>query len=200
MPTKCFHHNTIYKFAPSFKFFYACRYVNSPVSKKKYGLVFAIFFCAFLFSYSMGAMYKMSDEQTEAFLNEFAKTTQGIGALGIFLHNMTDAIPMFIPAAGIGWAVYTAGTTGAAFSALASINPQFSHVVPITVLLGSPFGIMELVSYSIGMTRSFLLVFSIIKKNPLKKEIRPTLIEIGVVIALLLAAGITESLMVTKHI
>jgi hypothetical protein len=176
---------------------YTCEHT---VSKKKYSLVFGIFFCVFLFSYSMGAMYKMSDDQTETFLKEFSKTTQGIGAIGIFLHNMTDAIPMFIPAVGIGWAIYTAGSTGTAFSALASINPELARVLPITVLLGSPFGIIELVAYSIGMSRSFFLIVSIIKKNPLKKEIRTTLMEIGMVIALLLVAGIIESMMVNKHI
>lgn len=170
------------------------------MSKKKYSLVFVIFVCIFLFSYSMGAIYKMSDEQTESFLKEFSKTTQGIGAIGIFLHNASDAILMFIPVAGVGFGVYIAGSTGAAFSAMAATNPQMSNLPPLALLLASPFGIMELVAYSIGMSRSFHLVWAIFKKNPLKKEIRHTMIEIGIVLILLLVAGIIESMMVNNHI
>ena len=148
----------------------------------------------------MGAMYKMSDDQTRDFLKEFSKTTHGIGAAGIFLHNASDALPMFVPAAGVGLGVYIAGSTGAAFSAMAATNPEMSNLPPLALLLASPFGIMELVAYSIGMSRSFHLVWTIIKKNPLKKEIRPTIIEIGIVLALLLVAGIIESMMVNNHI
>ena len=170
------------------------------MSKKKYGLVFGIFFCMFLGAYSIGAMYKMSDDQTRDFLKQFSHATQGIGALGIFLHNASVAIPMFIPAAGVALGDYTAGTTGAAFSAMAATNAEISNVSPIAFLLASPFGMMELVAYSIGMSRSFLLIVTIFKKNSLKKEIRPVLIEVAIVVSLLLVAGIVESMMVNKHI
>ncbi|TRZ80071.1 MAG: stage II sporulation protein M [Nitrosopumilales archaeon] len=170
------------------------------MSKKRYSLVFGIFFGIFLFSYSMGATYKMSDDQTRDFLKQFSQTTQGIGSIGIFVHNAAVAIPMFVPVAGIGWGVYTAGSTGASFSALAATNPDLANVSPLAFLILAPFGIMELVAYSIGMSRSFHFIWAIIKKNPLKKEIRPTLIELSIVASLLLVAGVIESIMINNHI
>lgn len=145
-------------------------------------------------------MYKMSDEQTSIFLKEFSKTTQDIDSIGIFVHNASVAIPMFIPAAGMGWGVYTAGSTGVAFSAMAATDPEISNLPPLALLLASPFGILELGAYSIGMSRSFHMIWAIIKKNPLKKEIKPTLIELGIVVSLLFVAGIIESLTVNHHI
>lgn len=58
---------------------------------------------------------------------------------------------------------------------------------------------MELIAYSIGMSRSFLLISIILKKKTsLKQEIRPTAIEIGIVIGLLLAAAFIEYAMIQE--
>ena len=51
---------------------------------------------------------------------------------------------------------------------------------------------MELVAYSLGISRSFILIKTIYKKNNLIPLIRPTVIEIGIVIGLLLAGGYIE--------
>ncbi len=153
----------------------------------------------FIIAYSIGAQSKLSDEDAKNFLKEFQQAIQGIGAIGIFTHNITVALPMFIPAFGIAWGSFAAWSTGMAFSALVSTNPILSKLPPLAVLLISPFGIMELVAYSIGMSRSLLLTLAIIKKNPLKAEIRFVIIEVGIVIALLLAAAFIESAMISKY-
>jgi len=57
---------------------------------------------------------------------------------------------------------------------------------------------MELVSYSIGMSRSFLLINAIIRKKPLKNELRQTGIEIGIALALLLAGAFIEYSMIQQ--
>ena len=51
---------------------------------------------------------------------------------------------------------------------------------------------MELVAYSLGVSRSFILIRAIIKKTDLVPLIKPTFIEIGIVMGLLLAGGYLE--------
>jgi hypothetical protein len=55
---------------------------------------------------------------------------------------------------------------------------------------------MELVAYSIAMSRSYHLVYGLIKRVNLKSIIKPTAIEIGIVIVLLLVAGFLEEYMI----
>jgi hypothetical protein len=55
---------------------------------------------------------------------------------------------------------------------------------------------MEITAYSLGISRSFILIKAIIKKTDLIQFIRPTLIEIAIVIGLLLAGGYLEFYMI----
>ena len=77
-------------------------------------------------------------------------------------------------------------------------TPSLAKIPPLALLYLSPFGVMELVAYSIGMSRSFLLISTIIRKKPLKNELRKTGIEIGIVLALLLAGGFIEYYMIQQ--
>ena len=168
------------------------------MTRKKRLLFFVIFAAIFSISYSIGAEMPVSTEDAEIFLNEFQLAIEGIDAVGIFVHNVSIALPMFIPGFGMIWGAFAAWSTGFAFSALETTNPILSQLPPLSVLFLSPFGLMELCAYSIGMSRSFLLIKSIIKKKSLKLEIRPTAIEIGIVVALLLAGGFIEFVMIQE--
>ncbi len=166
--------------------------------RKKRTLIGFIFVGIFMTSFSIGAQIKISDEDAKTFLKEFQTAVEGIDAIGIFLHNSSIALPMFIPGFGIAWGLFAAASTGLAFSALASTTPILANIPPITILIASPFGVMEMAAYSIGMSRSFILTWAIIKKNPIKQQIRPTIIEIGIAIALLLAGGFIEYVMIQQ--
>lgn len=161
-------------------------------------LIFLIFIGIFSISYSIGSQSKLSESDSKSFLKEFQKTVEGIDAIGIFEHNASVALPMFVPGAGLVWGSFAAWSTGVAFSALVSTTPALSKIPPLALLFLSPFGIMELIAYSIGMSRSFLLVNAIIKKKPLKIELRHTLIEIGIGLVLLLAGGFIEYSMIQQ--
>jgi hypothetical protein len=169
------------------------------VSKKIRAITFGVFFGIFLLSYMIGTTYKMSDDEAGKFLNDFQNATQGIDATGIFFHNSSVALPMFVPAFGAAWGSFTGWQTGAAFNAVVGANPALSNLSPLAPLLESPFGIIELGAYSIGMSRSFLLVWRIVKRNPLKKQIMPTVIEVGIVVALLLIGGFVESSIISQQ-
>jgi hypothetical protein len=55
---------------------------------------------------------------------------------------------------------------------------------------------MELFAYSLATSRSFILIRAITKKSNLKIFLKPTIIEIGIVIGLLLAGGFLEDYMI----
>lgn len=171
------------------------------MSKKTRAVTFGIFVGIFLVSYLFGTTYKMSAEDLNSFLKDFQSSTEGIDSVGIFLHNSSIALPMFIPAFGAAWGAFTGWQTGAAFEAIVASNPYLSGISPVTMFLVSPFGVLELGAYSLGMSRSFLLIWRIIKKDQLKKQIIPSLIEISIAIVLLFIAGFVESsMMAPQHV
>ena len=55
---------------------------------------------------------------------------------------------------------------------------------------------MELVAYSIGISRSYLLIYKIIKKISIKTDYKITVIEVGIVLGLLLAGGFLEAYLI----
>jgi len=146
-------------------------------------------------AYQIGAMSEVSEEDALAFLEEFEELIDDIDSVGIFLHNTAISLPMFIPGFGVAWGLFSAWSTGYAFAAIVSQVPALGGIPPLTLLYISPFGAMELVAYSIGMSRSFILLRMIIKKTNLRTAIRGTSIEIGMV-GLLLAGGFLEFYMI----
>ena len=158
-----------------------------------------IFIAIFSAAYSVGSASNMSEQDSKSFIKEFQQAVEGIDAIGIFAHNTSVALPMFVPGFGVAWGSFAAWSTGLAFRALVSTTPSLAKLPPLAILYLSPFGIMELIAYSIGMSRSFLLVNTILrKKTELRYELRPTIIEIGIVIALLLAAAFIEYAMIQE--
>lgn len=116
--------------------------------------------------------------------------------LEFFLHNTTISLPMFIPGFGVVWGLFSAWSTGFAFAAIVSINPQLEEIPPLSILFLSPFGLMELCAYSLATSRSFILIRAIAKKTSLKLFLKPTLLEIVIVVSLLLAGGFLEDYMI----
>lgn len=159
-------------------------------------ITFFILLGLFSAAFQIGSFSDVSDEEAEALLSDFEDLVSDIEGTGIFLNNITAALPMFIPGAGVAWGFYTAWSTGFAFTAIISGIPGLEDIPPLAILYASPFGAMELVAYSIGLSRSCHLTYSLIKRSKLKSLIKPTLIEIGIVVGLLLAAGFLEEYMI----
>ena len=103
---------------------------------------------------------------------------------------------MFIPGFGIVWGLFSALSTGYAFAALNTTKPILVNFPPAALIFATPFGLMELAAYSLAMSRSLILIISIIKRTPLKKQWKPIVIEISLVVGLLLAGGIIEAYMI----
>ena len=159
-------------------------------------ILFFVFLGIFTATYQAGSMSSVSEEEANAFMKEFEELILDIDAFGIFVHNTTIALPMFIPGFGIAWGLFSAWSTGFAFASIATTIPEVANVPPLAILFLSPFGLMEITAYSLGISRSFILIHAIIKKINLSSLIKPTVIEIGAVVALLLAGGYIEFYMI----
>jgi len=150
----------------------------------------------FTASYYIGSLIEISEEDALLFMEEFEELIEDIDGPGIFLHNSMIALVMFIPGVGVGWGMFSAFTTGQAFAAIALLVPEIASLHPLTLLYLSPFGLMELVAYSIGISRSYLLIYKIIKKISIKTDYKITAIEVGIVLGLLLAGGFLEAYLI----
>lgn len=159
-------------------------------------VTFFVFVGLFSLSFQVGAMYDVSDEEANAFVQEFLSQTEAIDGIGFFLNNSSAALPMFVPGFGIIWGAYTAWSTGFGFAAMITMAPGLSEIMPLSILYMSPFGLMELIAYSIGLSRSYHITFQLIKRVNLKGLIKPTAIEVGIVVGLLLVAGFLEQYMI----
>jgi len=166
------------------------------VSKIKRIITFFVFVGLFSLSYQIGSMSEVSKADALEIKEEFEELFEGIDAIGIFLHNLSISIAMFIPGFGIGWGFFVAWSTGYAFAAIVSITPALSDVPALALLYASPFGLMELTAYSIATSRSFILIHMIIRKTGLYLAIKSTVIEIGIAIGLLIAGGFLEDYMI----
>ena len=146
----------------------------------------------FSVSFTIGAEIQVSEEESRIFLEEFEKVVEGIDAVGIFVHNVSLALPMFIPGFGVAWGAFSAYSTGMAFSVLQDTYPALENIPALTIIFMSPFGLMEIAAYSIAMSRSYILIHKIIKKIPIRGDIRITIIEVIILVVLLLAGGFIE--------
>ena len=112
-------------------------------------------------------MSEVSPEDASGFVQEFLSSTQNIDGLGIFFNNISALLPMFIPGAGAILGIFSGWSTGFGFAAITTMAPALADIEPLSILLYSPYGIMELSAYSIAMSRSFHIVYSLVKRvNP----------------------------------
>ena len=155
-------------------------------------VLFFVFLGIFSASFAVGAEVQVSEEESEIVLEQFEILIAEIDAVGIFVHNASLALPMFIPGFGIAWGAFAAFSTGMAFSVLQGANPMLENIPSLTVLFMSPFGLMEVAAYSIAMSRSYMIVHKMIKKLPIRPDFRIIGLEVVILVGLLLAAGFIE--------
>ena len=155
-------------------------------------VLFFVFLGIFSASFAVGAEIKVSEEESKIILEQFESLIGEIDAIGIFSHNTSLALPMFIPGFGIAWGAFAAFSTGIAFSVLKDASPMLANVPSLTILFMSPFGLMEVAAYSIAMSRSYMIVHKMIKRMPIRPDLRVIGIEISILIGLLLIGGFVE--------
>ena len=157
--------------------------------------IFFIFTGIFAGVYAAGSQSDVTEEEIEETINYFKEVIAEIDGFGIFSHNATIALPMFIPGFGAAWGLFAAYSTGFAFAAISAGTPELSDLNPLAVLL-TPFGLMELAAYSIAMSRSVLLAKTILSRKSIFAQKTMILAEIGIVTALLVIGGVVEMYMI----
>ena len=155
-------------------------------------ILFFIFLGIFSVSFATGAEVQVSEEESAVVLEQFESLIGNIDAVGIFVHNLSLSIPMFIPGFGIAWGAFAAFSTGMAFSVLQGANPMLENIPSLTVLFMTPFGLMEIAAYSIAMSRSYMIVHKMIKRMQIRSDVRVIGLEVAILIGLLLAGGFIE--------
>jgi hypothetical protein len=153
--------------------------------KKERIIIFFIFMGIFAAVYQAGSMSNVSQEESDLFMKEFEELVLDIDAFGIFT-----------PGFGMVWGLFSSWSTGFAFAAITVSNPIVENIPPLSILFLSPFGLMEITAYSIGISRSFLIMRTLLKKTSIIPQLKPTAIEIVIVIVLLLAGGYLEYYMI----
>ena len=153
----------------------------------------AVFFAA----YSAGAAVQMTPEEASQVREEFSDQIADIDQNGIFLNNIRIALGMFVPGLGVGIGAFSGYATGSVFSAIAENEPALAGVPPQVILL-TPFGIMEVFTYGLAMSRSGLLVYQFVKKKNWREYAVPTLIELGIAAAVLFAGAVVEWWMIQE--
>jgi hypothetical protein len=159
-------------------------------------ITFFVFMGIFSLSFQIGAMTEVSPQDANDFVQDFLSSTQDSDGLGYFVNNVSASLPMFVPGVGIILGIYSGWSTGFGFAAIATMAPGLADIEPLTLLYYSPYGAMELVAYSIAMSRSFLVVYSLIKKVNPKSLIKPSVIEVGIVVVILVIAGYLEEYLI----
>ncbi len=159
-------------------------------------ITFFVFMGLFTAAFQLGSMSEVSEEEANIFMKEFEELIEDIDAIGIFVHNTTISLPMFIPGFGVAWGLFSAWSTGFAFAAIVTVTPELKEIPAVAILYMSPFGLMELGAYSLATSRSFILIRAITKKVDLKPFLKPTIIEIAILVGLLLAGGFLEDYMI----
>ena len=155
-------------------------------------VLFFVFLGIFSASFAVGAEIQVSEEESKIVLEELESLIGEIDAVGIFTHNTSLALPMFIPGFGIAWGAFAAFSTGMAFSVIQDANPILENIPSLTILFMSPFGLMEVAAYSIAMSRSYMIVHKMIRRMSIRPDFRVIGLEITIVIGLLLAGGFVE--------
>lgn len=150
----------------------------------------------FVLSFYAGTAIQLTKEQAENIKGELGERNQNLDGFGIFANNVIPALEMFIPGAGVGIGAYAAFSTGQALNAFAIDNPALKSISPLSLLI-SPFALLEIFAYALGMSRSAILIYYLIRdrktlKQSWKKYIIPSIIEIGIVVVILFIGSVVE--------
>ncbi len=159
-------------------------------------ILFFVFVGLFTASFQIGSTTELEREDVLELYAGFIAALENADSTSIFLNNLTVGLPSFIPGFGPVWGIYSAWSTGVSLSAIVSMTPELSDFNPLDIFYGSPFGFIELIAYSIGMSRGAFLIFSFVKRHSIKLILKWTLVEMGIVVALLGIGGAVEIVMI----
>src|ERR687889_1131056 len=144
----------------------------------------------FLGLFQFGYMIKIDNSLSKELSKNFINQIRGTNDLGIFFNNFKIALVMFIPILGIVVGSFSAFSTGLIFNSIVNLSDS-NFANPLIVFL-TPFGILELVSYGLAISRGGIFLYEVLKKSVSKKSILYLLVEIGLVSVMLFVGALIE--------
>ncbi len=177
----------------------AMKYWYSLSSRGRRILTFLAFFLAALVVSVAGALTPLTDEEANTLNQSFQNTSGVIDSLPltskatyILGNNLFICLVAFIPLFGIFFELLVLYDTGLVVAAqvhgLANSNPALT----LLTLVILPFGLLEFISYSIGMNESVWLTWRIIHKHT-RREIANAAKLVALVALFLLVAAFIEA-------
>lgn len=156
---------------------------------KKRILYLIVGILVFLIFFTIGTSVSFEKSTSELLKEQFQNKIKNIDNIGIFANNFLISILMFIPGIGIAFGLFSGFSTGNIFMIITQDLP--TQIPPLLVFL-TIFGMMELISYGIAISRSYLLLIHILKRTNIKENLIHTGIEIGIVAIILFFSAIIE--------
>ncbi|MGH3141902.1 MAG: stage II sporulation protein M [Gaiellales bacterium] len=156
---------------------------------KKRILYLIVGILVFLIFFTIGTSVSFDKSTSELLKEQFQNKIKNIDNIGIFANNFLISILMFIPGIGIAFGLFSGFSTGNIFMIITQDLPI--QIPPLLVFL-TIFGMMELISYGIAISRSYLLLIHIMKRTNIKENLIHTGIEIGIVAIILFFSAIIE--------
>ena len=156
---------------------------------KKRILYLIVGILVFLIFFAIGTSVSFEKSTSELLKEQFQNKIKNIDNIGIFANNFLISILMFIPGIGIAFGLFSGFSTGNIFMIITQDLPI--QIPPLLVFL-TIFGMMELISYGIAISRSYLLLIHILKRTNIKENLIHTGIEIGIVAIILFFSAIIE--------
>lgn len=144
---------------------------------------------AFIVFFTIGTFVTFDESTSQLLKEQFQNKIKNIDSMGIFLNNFLISILMFVPGIGIAFGLFSGFSTGNIFVIITRDLPI--QIPPLIVFL-TIFGIMELVSYGIAISRSYLLLISMLKRTNIKENLIYAGIEIAIVAIILFFGAIIE--------
>jgi len=156
---------------------------------KKRILYLIVGILVFLIFFTIGTSISFDKSTSELLKEQFQNKIKNIDNIGIFANNFLISILMFIPGIGIAFGLFSGFSTGNIFMIITQDLPI--QIPPLLVFL-TIFGMMELISYGIAISRSYLMLIQILKRTNIKENLIHTGIEIGIVAIILFFSAIIE--------
>ena len=164
--------------------------------------ILPIMLAVFIGFFILGTLNDNVNERDLDAIEEIKKIVKTLSPEAIFYHNLPLNLIMMIPGFGIIFAMASAFTTGHLASVL--ILNYGIDTNPILFLLATPYGLMELVSYAVAMSRGTILLIAIIRRKTVpfetRKHLEQCFMDIGIIVALLAFGAIVEFYMIEHSI
>ncbi|MCP8316615.1 MAG: hypothetical protein H3Z51_07125 [archaeon] len=157
-------------------------------------LLFVIFFTLGIVATLIGVFTPIDYASAQAIIQEVPSPSE-ITLLLIIENNLSIALAGFVPIIGTFWILFVLYSTGVVISAFAVMN-DVSPVLCLLYFIGNPIFWIEYTGYTLAMTESAMLIYSVFLKG-IREELKIALLLLIVVILLLIIGAVIEIQMLT---